>query len=91
MRRVAADQVDVVLDPLEDGALVVEAGIGGSLFFHCCAGEEAVGAELAIRLAYPNKVRLEMSYSVVAGNEDVITAVSQQGEVGDVILCSCWQ
>jgi len=44
------------------------------LFFHCYAGEEGVGAELAIWLAYFNKVRSEMSYSVVAGNEDDITA-----------------
>lgn len=43
---VATYQADVILDPLESGALVVQAGIGKALLFHSVAGEETVGADL---------------------------------------------
>lgn len=43
---VAADKADVVLDPLKGGALVIEAGVGETLFLHSVASEESIGAEL---------------------------------------------
>ena len=45
---VAADEVDVVLRPLEGGALVPETGVRKALLFHCIAGHEAECADAVV-------------------------------------------
>lgn len=45
---VAAKEPDVVLDPLEGGALVVETGIRQAFLFHGIASEKTVGTDLGV-------------------------------------------